>query len=333
MSKETLSWLNNNVLVGNTMARGNAWHYKASEQGAEPNHYDYEIPVADVLRRLFSFQAIEAPVDVVTPNGAQRSTKRKAIIASDDFSELGIVGIGYAIHQYNEWLLDNVATILDGDLSISAAGLLTGRSKAWVEVSIPDTISTPEGVTFRPNLLAATSLDGSLATQYRRTITNTVCDNTLDIALGEAGQFIKFRHSSGSLSRIGEARDALGIIYTAADDFAEEVKQFCNTTVTDDQWASILEALHPTKNVAPGRSLTVAQNKQVAIDSLWRSDERVTPWKNTAWGVVQAANTYATHEASFKGGNRVERNMVAELNGNRSKADAGVLKALQLVLA
>ena len=31
MSKETSNWLNNNVLVGMTDKRGNAWHYKASE--------------------------------------------------------------------------------------------------------------------------------------------------------------------------------------------------------------------------------------------------------------------------------------------------------------
>jgi hypothetical protein len=38
MSKETSSWLNNNVLIGLTDKRGHAWHYRKSEQGAEPNH-------------------------------------------------------------------------------------------------------------------------------------------------------------------------------------------------------------------------------------------------------------------------------------------------------
>ena len=38
MSQETLAWLNTNVLVGFTDKRGIAWHYRASEQGSEPNH-------------------------------------------------------------------------------------------------------------------------------------------------------------------------------------------------------------------------------------------------------------------------------------------------------
>ena len=59
-----------------------------------------------------------------------------------------------------------MAKILDDNLSISSAGLLRNRV-AWVEVSVPDNITTPEGVVFRPNPLATTSFDGSLATSYK----------------------------------------------------------------------------------------------------------------------------------------------------------------------
>ena len=48
---------------------------------------------------------------------------------------------------------------------------------------MPDTIATPDGVTFRPNLLATTSFDGSIATTYKRTVTITVCDNTRELWL------------------------------------------------------------------------------------------------------------------------------------------------------
>src|SRR4051812_11545629 len=39
MSNETLQHLNTNTLIGNTDARGHAWHYRADEQGGETNHY------------------------------------------------------------------------------------------------------------------------------------------------------------------------------------------------------------------------------------------------------------------------------------------------------
>jgi hypothetical protein len=104
---------------------------------------------------------------------------------------MGIFTTGYAMHQYREWLLNTVASILDDDLSISSAGLLRDGAIAWVEVSVPESITTPEGVTFRPNLLATTSFDGSISTTFKRTVTDTVCDNTRELALSEKGQQYK----------------------------------------------------------------------------------------------------------------------------------------------
>jgi len=75
---------------------------------------------------------------------------RQAICRSDadNGKVMGIFAPGYTMHQYREWLLTTVANILDDDLSISSAGLLRGGAVAWVEVSVPESITTPEGVTF-----------------------------------------------------------------------------------------------------------------------------------------------------------------------------------------
>jgi len=53
-------------------------------------------------------------------------------------------------------------------------------------------------VEFRPNLLATTSFDGSIATTFKRTVTTTVCDNTRELALTEKGQHYKVKHTRGS---------------------------------------------------------------------------------------------------------------------------------------
>ena len=39
MSRETLSWLNTNTLIGFTDKRGTAWHWGAEEQGEQSNHF------------------------------------------------------------------------------------------------------------------------------------------------------------------------------------------------------------------------------------------------------------------------------------------------------
>src|SRR6478609_648312 len=72
MSRETMQHLNTQTLIGNTDARGNAWHYRADLQGGESNHYPQAIPVEDVRRRLFNWTAesrrvaVEVPADFET---------------------------------------------------------------------------------------------------------------------------------------------------------------------------------------------------------------------------------------------------------------------------
>ena len=66
MSRETLTHLNTQTLIGYTSKRGQAWHYRAEHQGSEPNHYEHAVPVADVRRRLFCWSPVEADIQAVT---------------------------------------------------------------------------------------------------------------------------------------------------------------------------------------------------------------------------------------------------------------------------
>jgi phage/plasmid-like protein (TIGR03299 family) len=260
MSRETLQHLNTKVLIGNTDHRGHAWHYKADEQGAEPNHYAGPIPVADVQRRLFCWEAesrrmaMEVPADLETMTHlAEDGTPVRwavqedlqGIARNDSYHRMGVFTPGYEMHQYRPWLLDTVGVILDDDLGISSAGLLREGAIAWVEVSVPESITTPEGVTFRPNLLATTSFDGSIATTFKRTVTDTVCDNTRECALAEKGQAYKVKHSRYSKMKITEARSALAMIHTLADEFAAEIATLCAIEVSNQQWAQFLDAHVP----------------------------------------------------------------------------------------
>lgn len=161
-----------------------------------------------------------------------------------------------------------------------------------------------------------------------------MCDNTLSAALGEQTALrIKIKHSVNSLSRITEVRDALGIVYQVADDFAAQVKALCETPVTDSQFGKVVEHFAPTQDKEKGRSLTVAERKQGDLFQLWRSDERVVTWRGTAFGVVQAFNTYNHHVGVVKGAERAERNALNAITGQTHKADSEVLTVLDKVLA
>lgn len=344
MSSETGYWLNTKTLQSRA-----AWHTDERIQALldMPTIYDGSIPIEDVRRRLFNWKAVEGDVSstgmnehgvftIVDPDRKTMMRPPGALGPDDEGAIMGVFKSGYQGHDYDEWLLKNVATILDDDLGIYSAGLLKGGAQAWVQVSVPDTIVTPEGVQFRPNLLAVTSFDGSLATTYKRTIMNTVCDNTMAAALGEAGEQYKVRHSKYSGVKLMAARDALSLIHTAADDFAASVAELTATTVTDREWAKFLDELAPLTvkgEAKTGRGLTMAQNKRDEMNRLWNHDERVNPWKGTAWGVVQAVNTHTQHIQTVRGVDRDERNMNLAVTGAFDKLDAETMSTLGKVLA
>ena len=236
--------------------------------------------------------AVELPADLTTmthldetgvPARWQLVPDRQAICRSDQHTVMGIFADGYAMHQYDEWLLTTVADILDDDLSISSAGLLRGGAVAWVEVSVPESITTPEGVVFRPNLLATTTFDGRIATTFKRTVTDVVCDNTRESRARRAGADVQGQALRHSHARLANARDALAMVHTIADDFAAEVAQLCATTVTEKQWQSFLDAfLSPVRQrpavPAKGRGAELADRKRDDLQRLYRHDQRVAPW-------------------------------------------------------
>lgn len=359
MSRETLQWLNTNTLIGQTDKRGTAWHYRASDQGDEPNHYPGFIPVGDVERRLFHWEALSRPsittlpceVDVMDGIGDDGIPFRyiviedeQRIVRSDTGAVFGNFKDGYQRHQLSEWLLDNVATILDDDLGITSAGLLKRGAVAWVEVSIPDSIESPTGVVFRPNLLASTSMDGSSATQYGRKITDTVCDNTMSAALGEAGQKIKFKHTRYSALKAGQARDALQMIYTLADDYMAQLEGLASVVVTQAQFLTLVDRFvlpkEGTKQLTwkdladkGGRSLSLATSKRDGLVKMYSHDMRVAPWAGSALGVVKAINTFVHHEGIVRGADRAERNMQSTIEGKFDTLDQETMNLLAGVLA
>lgn len=354
MSMESSQWLNTMTRIGFTDLRGNAWHYRA---GAT-NHFPGAVPIAEV-ESLFDFDAVSVPLYVPAPAGyvappvyidgiavadpasvpgMMQLTDRQAVAHSVTGDVFGVFRPGYEIHQYREWLLTRVANILDDGLSIGSAGLLRKGAQAWVSVEVPDNITTPEGEVFRPNLLACTSHDGSLSTTYKRVVTRVVCDNTMAAGLGEHGQQIKIRHSKYSNLRIAEARDALAMVHTIAEDYAAECAELCRIDVSDRAWSAFLDAHAPiadpkTGEQKSGRAFTLATNEREALTALWSADPRVSPWKGTAWGVLQAVNTHTHHGGTVRNVSRPERNMTRAVTGGVDTLDSDTIATLTKVLA
>ena len=333
MSTETTNWLNQNVLIGMTEKRGNAWHYKASDQGAEPNHYTGEIPIEDVRRRLFHWEAVEMPMYVNTPNGEYVEVpNRKAIVRNDTWETLGVPSNRYEPHQYDEWLLKSVANFLDDDLVIGSAGLLKGGAIAWTQIEMPENMNVGD-VEFRPNLLATTSFNGSIATTYKRTVTVVVCDNTREMALRENGQTFSVRHTANSSLRLADARQALNIVHQLGDQFSKEIEQLLSMKVSDSQFETFVKRYVPVNDDQSKQAVTRAENTRLEFANLWQNDVRVAPWRGTGFGVTQAVNTHRQHMRPTRGDTMiVERTMMDALTGKTEMADAKAVSLLHALV-
>jgi len=352
MSAETSGWLNRMTLIGNTLKRGKAWHWRAEDQGDEPNHYEGFVPVEDVKRRLFNFCAVSKPVYAQNVDGSFKIIEGKqAITHSETGDVFGVVSDRYAIHQFDAALLDNLSNIIDSkDLGIDSAGLLQKGAKAWVQISVPESMSTTDGFAIRPTLIGTTSHDGYTSMNFKRVAQAVVCDNTLALAMNEKSNTVKIRHKGNQVQGLESIRQALDIVYSMGDDMMKELDRLMAWSVSDDQFDTLVKDLFPismqevtfvdqngntiTKSIdaQDTRSAGKQNPKRDLLNGLWRTDPRVTPWKNTALGVVQATTTFHQH---FSGSdkNRYNRNYTRLLTNQQADYDRMVMEKLQLITA
>lgn len=334
-SRETRAWLSTMIKIGFTDERGTAWHYRQGDD----NHYPGAVPIT-VAHDLFDFEIEKWSVTAYRGRDGDADAKEVldpetiAVVAPQFEKIFGYFTQNYEVHPYTEWLVQHTNFLLGGDLQIGSCGLLKDRAVAFLQAEVPETFrDATTGEAFRGSILASTSVDGSLATGYDIVFTRVVCDNTLRRGRNENGQKFRLRHTKNSKGRFESASEALGLLQDETDKFTAEVQEMASQDVSGSQWGKFLEMYTPIPN-EKGRGRTIAENKREALSSLYATDERVAPWSGTAWGVLQAVNTYNQHLRTIrKGVARFERNMLSELKGDNASDDQQARKILEMVLS
>lgn len=351
MSQESQLDLNRLTLIGQVAERGPAWHRRDDLQGDEDNHYQGFIPVADVLRRLFHWNPNTVLVGYLVPCDVEQADfirkdgvavrvvesqqGRVGVLRSDNDYDLGIFKSDVRHPPYQVTLIERIEALTGTQLGISSAGLLAKGGRAWVEMSMPETlIDTKAGFSYRPNFVAATSMDGSLAHTDALTVTATVCDNTLTwnlLEAGKSGRLFKRKHTSLSMGDLQEERDVLGIIEQADAAFTEALHELLDIELSKDQRVEVMDIMVPLPE-EEGRAFTIAENKRDQLFAL-DADPMVSAWVGTGFGEVQRFNTYEHHYANIKSDGRSERNTWRALNGKTRESDRSVVEAIEKVLA
>ena len=328
-SRDYLQWLNSQILVGFTDVR-KPWWYEAKLQGDEPTIYSGAVPLGDVRRRIFDWEAVRCSVKVDLPGRPNTVVPEKyAIVHNKTGHIFKFASKNYVIHQYQEWLIKNVASLLDnGNLQIGSAGLLRNGAGAFVSVETPENVKTRSGMEIKPKLLAASSHDSKLASTYKFVSTIVVCENTLSMALAETSNPYRRRHTLNSLDRLEDVRKSLDIVIAGPEGMIHLIDSLSDIKVSDAQWQEIVERLVPVPASSRPQVVARLENKRLELDNLWRSDPRCTPWHGSALGAFQAFNTHANHIAG-QDSSRFDRNMRKTLSNTSLNEDKKILKIIQ----
>jgi phage/plasmid-like protein (TIGR03299 family) len=352
-SKQDIAELNACTLIGCTDERGDAWHRRDDLMTNGNNHYPGLIPTADLYSRLFTWKPRRAEVAFLVPTDQYRkgvveidgqwmrvvrtSEDRIGVLRDDNDYDLGVFKSGAMHPPYQVTLVEEAERLVGTQLGVSSAGVLQKGARAWVEFSLPETQwDTKSGFGYRPNLVIADSMDGSISLTKAVTVNATVCMNTLRRNLLEAGRegfLTRRKHSKGIVgSNLDQERKVLNILEVVDEEFLADLHKLIETPVSDKQRIEVMDIMVPLTEDMSERSRKLAETKRDRLVA-WNSSEMVAPWLGTAWGEFQRYSTDQHWGQPPKGTGRWERNTWRTIMGKSGESDAKVIEALEMVLA
>lgn len=318
------------VLIG--YSSGVKHSYWSTSNTSKVDRYEGEVPLQDVQEKLFNWEAIQRPIEVRLADGKRLPVAgRHAIMHSESNKVFKIATDSYVIHQYHEWLVSNVAKILDNDLRIGIAGILRSGGGAFVSVETPENVMSRNDIPIKSKYLAASSHDSKLATSYKMVGTILLCENMLVANLWKGKAPWNNRHTMHSLTRVESVRESIGI------QLADNTEKMCNfvdnlaeITVTESQWQEIVERLVPIPDEALPRVKARLENKRFMFHEMWENDPRCTPWKGSGFGAFQVLNTHELHIAG-PDSSRIDRNMRNIFSDTSQQNDERILTTIMSV--
>lgn len=346
------------ALIGNTDKR-QGWI--GQTDGTLPT-YAGPIPVAEVQRRLFNWQAISVPTGNFIPVGVESlgepgvmmledgslaraivTPGKQGIVRSDDFTELGRHSASYGKHDYDEWMIQKVMVALQGAMEIWAALTMKNGAQAAVEIALDETMNDEStGLNFYPFMLARTSLDGSLATSYSVHTRVLECDNQFPSINGEAvraGRQYKVKHTALSNTRdhtVG-MREAMNVMDIQATEFKAFTALLTGIPTTRKNWVDVMDIIEPPAPAGSSQvKATKTDNRRELLDSIYKGEGEFGAlsgdFSGTVFGGFQAANTYQQRGVGVRGTTRIERVYDRSIRGDLAASDAQVLAAFAKVL-
>lgn len=273
--------------------------------GAEPWHGLGNLLPADASLETWqeaagmNWQIHETPVlyNVAGDAGlhVKSNADAKVLYRSDTLASLSVVSNRYKVvqpHDVLEFYRDLTAA---GGFTLETAGVLKEGRKLWALAKTGQETQLRGGDQVGAYLLLATSCDGTLCTTAQFTSVRVVCNNTLQMAVGESNGAVKVPHSTRFDPRA--VKEALGLGLSSWERFVTDIKRLADRPIHK------FEAMNFLVKVLGDPNLPLAeQPNQKALQTVHNlyagqgMGADLSSANGTAWGLLNAVTQYVDHE-------------------------------------
>jgi phage/plasmid-like protein (TIGR03299 family) len=233
-----------------------------------------------------------------------------ANVRTDTKAVLGVVGRRYRVFQNREAFDFMDALVGDKLAMYETAGSLHGGRRVWMLARIPKEYRAGADDLIKPYVLLTNTHDGSQALRMIPTTVRVVCQNTLNLALNEAGvDGLTVSHHPRLETRIQEARAKLGIIAARFDKFDAELHAMLakdlNATEADGYFRGLSGMDLPSHSERQKNARERVYGQMVVN---FDNDRNTLPGvKHTAWAAYNAVSEWADHQKAQRGKTAAEK--------------------------
>lgn len=239
---------------------------------------------------MFTESGIEVPNRVATVRTDPRTGRTEY---------LGYVGRGYTIHQ-NEEMVEFLEAVADASgAHFDTAGYTKNGAKTFVSMKLPEGIKIGGEDAHDLYLLATNGHDGFNAFQVSVVPIRLACTNQITMAVRNAKQSWKIRHTTHMAGRIDEARTSLELTFDYIDAFTEDLHRLLDTEFTEAEFDRLTRDLLPD-----GKTESATAKVQERRDEMMRlfvDADTNTYGRGTKYAAFNAITEYADWYAPVRG--------------------------------
>jgi len=224
----------------------------------------------------------------------------KVLYRSDTLAPLSVVSKRYKMVQPQEVLHFYSDLVSAGGFELETAGVLKGGRKLWALARTGQEALLKGGDRVKAYLLLATSCDGTLCTTAQFTSVRVVCNNTLQMAVGECSGAVKVPHSTVFDPKA--VKEALGLGLSGWEAFIANLKSLSQRPVSPDEARTFFaELLADTLHLEDPRQSSKALQQVRGLYAGAGMGALLSSSRGTAWGLVNAMTEYVDHHRRARG--------------------------------